>query len=435
VLYGVPLPDLTAYPGAPSLRKPQPLADGGTPAMPENEPTPAEAALPGLPRARRPVVDQDPFAPLGIRAGAFLLKPSLAQDLGYDSNPNRQPLNPKGSVALRTEGALQAESNWSAHSLKFDLRGSYSLFPDIRNSAKPEGTGKAVLRLDADRATAIELETHAALTTSTPNSPETSGATGRTNVVTLGGSAAVTRSIGPLALSLGTLAEHTHNEDGQLASGVVLPLSRDDFATYALKSRAAYRIGTAFNPFIETTVDLRRHDSATDANGYDRNSSGVNARLGNAFDISGTLTGEVAAGVVHRSYEDARFSAINGPSLDASIAWTVSPLTKVAVRAATEIGETNVLGSAGVSIRRAEVEVVHALRRNLTLTGTARFTRSIYDGIALEQDEWSGGFKAEYNLTRSLVIRGSYSFDLLRSSAPASNYQASTFLVGLKFQR
>lgn len=432
----VPLPALIAYPSAPSRRRPQVVPDGSIPALPDDAPTPAEAAIPVLPPPRRIPVEQDPFGPLGIRAGAFLLRPSIAEDFGYDSNPNRLSGSAvKGSAVLRTEGGLQAESNWSVHSLKVDLRGSSSIFPSLKNSAQPEGTGRAILHLDVNRATGIDLETHAAITTQSPNSPETGGSTGRTNVTTWGTGAGVTHNIGRIALSLGSIAEHTHYQDGTLAGGTVLPLSRDDFASYALKSRAGYRIGTAFNPFIETTLDMRRHDYATDANGYDRNSSGVNARLGNAFDIDGTLSGEVAAGFVHRNYEDARFTPLNGPSLDASLVWTVSPLTKVSVKAGTEIGETNLIGSSGVSIRKAEVEVVHALRRNLTLTGTARYTKSVYDGITLQQDEWASGFKAEYNLTRSLVIRGSYAYNLLRSSSPSSNYQASTFLLGLKLQR
>jgi hypothetical protein len=53
-----------------------------------------EAASPGaagpIPsRPPKPTVEEDAFAPLGIRAGAFLLRPALEVTAGHDSNPAR----------------------------------------------------------------------------------------------------------------------------------------------------------------------------------------------------------------------------------------------------------------------------------------------------------------------------------------------------------
>lgn len=431
-----PLPELAPYRTSPSLKKLQPLDDPIAYPAPEPPlPTPAEAAIPTQPPGKRPLPEADPYAPLGVRAGAFLLRPSLEQSLGYDSNPNRIPGAKKGSAATKTEAALSAQSDWTTHSLNIDLRGSYAAFPSVRDSGQPEGAARALLRLDVNRATTIELENRAALSTLAPSSPETAGATGRSRVLVLGGSAALARTLGVVDLKATLSAEHTQYEDGRLAGGGVLPLSRDDFAAYALKTRAAYHIGTAFNPFVETIVDLRRHDSATDANGLKRDSNGVVARIGNSFDITRTLTGEVSAGVLRRNYDEPTFRPVTGPSLDAILVWQASPLTRITLKGGTEIGETNLLNSSGVAIRRAEVEIAHAARRNLTFTANARYSKSIYDGVALQQDLWGAGFKAEYNLTRTLAIRGTYTHELLRSSAPASNYSADTFLLGLRVQR
>ena len=34
-------------------------------------------------------VEQDPYEPLGIRAGAFVLRPAIEFTSGYDNNPSR----------------------------------------------------------------------------------------------------------------------------------------------------------------------------------------------------------------------------------------------------------------------------------------------------------------------------------------------------------
>jgi hypothetical protein len=57
---------------------------------------------------------EDPYAPLGVRAGAFTLYPAIELIVGHDSNPGRSPGGPGASLyAVAPE--LLAQSNWSRH--------------------------------------------------------------------------------------------------------------------------------------------------------------------------------------------------------------------------------------------------------------------------------------------------------------------------------
>ena len=436
------LPQLAPYPTAPAPRRVaapgvEPMAGelGPYPAADRPDPPVSQAAIPGPPQVRRKPEDLDPFAPTGIRRGAFLLRPSIEQAGGYDSNPNRASGPHSGSLSSRTEAALTAQSDWSRHQLDVDLRGSYTAFTSLPDANQPEGAARATLRLDMDRLTTMDLEARANLTTLRPGSPETGGATGRSNVATLGASAGVTRKAGRLALSVKALADHTQYEDGRLAGGLVLPLSLDNYATYGVTSRASYLMGSALNPFVETTLDLRRHDSALDSAGYRRDSRGLTARVGNAFDVTRTLTGEIGVGYTRRSYEDSRFQPVGGGAFSGSLVWLASALTKVTLRGSTEIGETNLAGASGVLTKKADLEINHALRRYLTLSALASFSRADYQGVSLTQDTWTAGLRAEYKLNRNMAIRGSYTHEMLRSSAVGANYSADAFLLGLKLQR
>ena len=56
-------------------------------------------------------------------------------------------------------------------------------------------------------------------------------------------------------------------------------------------------------------------------------------------------------------------------------------------------------------------------------------------GAPLHERTLTGTLKAEYNLSRSVIVRGSFTHERLQSSTPGSDYTANVFLLGLKLQR
>ena len=63
--------------------------------------------------------EDDPYAPLGLRVGAFVLRPSLEQGLTWTSNANDSP---EGGEAVLSETSLRlrAASDWSRHRANVD---------------------------------------------------------------------------------------------------------------------------------------------------------------------------------------------------------------------------------------------------------------------------------------------------------------------------
>ena len=107
----------------------------------------------------------------------------------------------------------------------------------------------------------------------------------------------------------------------------------------------------------------------------------------------------------------------------------------VTLRAATAANETTIPNASGYISRRASLEINHALLRNLTISGIAQWQRDQYQGVALSQDLFTGTLKAEYALTRSIVVKGSFTHERLKSSVPGSDYTANVYLLGLRLQR
>ena len=66
----------------------------------------------------------DPYAPLGIPAGAFDLFPAVELIGGYNTNPGHEP-GGNGASFYTVAPELRVQSNWARHEFKADLRGSY----------------------------------------------------------------------------------------------------------------------------------------------------------------------------------------------------------------------------------------------------------------------------------------------------------------------
>lgn len=403
---------------------------------PLSGPPPVQYAGPRqIPRRRPPQLETNPYAPLGINMGSIRVLPFVEFSGGYDDNAG-QSVNGRGSGLARIDAGFTAFSLWSRHRFTADVRGGYVRYFADRNANRPDGSARLTLQLDATRDLDINFELRGSLTTQRPGSPEVNAAVlGRPKIMSFGATAGVTRRFGRLAGTVSALVDRTTYENGKLSNGNVVGLSRDNFTATGLRGRLGYEVTPGVTPFVEVTADMRRRDSPIDGAGFARNSTGLAARVGSTFELTRSLTGELSAGYAQRKYVDTRLPVLGGPTVDASLIWTATPLTTVTLRARTLLNETTVPGAAGYIARQGSVQIDHALLRNLNLGATALWQNNKYKGIALTENILTGTLRADYNLTRSIVVRGSYTHTRLKSSNPGADYTANVFLLGLRLQR
>jgi hypothetical protein len=392
---------------------------------------------PGLPpvrviQPRRPALEQDPYAPVGIQAGSILLRPALATSIGYDSNATRSGTSRKGSTIYKVEGEVKASSDWSAHRLDVDLRGAYTGYTSLDNVNRPEGDARIALRLDATRDLQFDIETRARIDTeSASNVNLPSGTSGRTPFYTSGASIGATQRFGNLSLGLRGSVDRSVYGDIDNGGTAVSQASRN-LTGYALRLRAGYEITPGVTPFLEATLDTRRYDENADSSGFQRSSSGMSVRAGSTFELARTLTGEAALGYTQRNYEDGRLSTLRSPTADASLTWSVSPLTTLGLRAQTEIAETTLANSPGAVVYRGNVTLTHAFLRNLTATANFGLSETDYQRVSRRELLLTGGLRLEYKFSRLVALRGSYLYENQRVNVPGSSYQAHTFLLGMR---
>ena len=186
---------------------------------------------PPPPLRRKRLVEEDAYAQLGTRLGAFRLYPAIEEDIGYDSNPNRLTSAQKhGSFVSRTEGELRLQSDWTQHELSGLLRGAYSVYPDVKGADRPDGDGALRLRLDASRNLKLDAEGHYHLDTQRPGSPELNAqVVDRPLVNSFGASVGATQTFNRLQLELRGLVDRTVYEDARLPGGLILDQGDRDF--------------------------------------------------------------------------------------------------------------------------------------------------------------------------------------------------------------
>lgn len=377
----------------------------------------------------------DPYGQLGIRSGPITYFPSLQQNFGYDSNPNRVSGAHHGSIVSRTDGELAVQSDWPVHELTGFLRGSYSAYPSATEANRPEGEGRVALRIDASRDLRFDVEAHGRLETQRPGSPELNASVvERPSVESFGTSIGATQRFNRLSVALRGSVDRFVFEDARLTSGTILDQSDRNNNQYALRLRAGYELKPGLAPFAEATADTRVYDQRIDNAGFRRDSDGVTVRAGSTFEITRLITGEASAGLQSRQYDDPRLKDLRGPIVDASLIWVPTPLTTVRLRASSTLFETTIPNASGAVARNATLEVQHDFRRNFSVVGLLGFGETDYRGVFLKEQTFTGSLRAEYKLTRAVVLRASFTHERLKSTSPGSDYSANTYLVGVRFQ-
>lgn len=425
------LPDLTPYSSAATARQAKTAAPYGA------QPAAAVAAIPTIAHKARPKVDSDPFAPVGIGVGSLRLVPYADISTGYDSNPYRVGAPARGATTLRGEVGAAWNSDWSLHEFRGDIKTGYTKYLGSPLADRPDGQGKMSLRIDASRDTIFDFELRGQLDTQRPGSTELTSTSvkSRPIVASVGATAGGTQKFGNLEIGLHGTLDRTFYQDAVLNNGSKLLLNGNSFVDYGLRARVGYQISPGITPFVEAGVDARVRDVAIDDAGFARNSTGATARIGSTFELSRVLTGETAVGYAQRKYVDSRLPVLAGPTFDAALIWTASPLTTVTLRGATALSETTVANASGAVSRALTLDISHALMRNLTLGAAATFGVNDYQGVNLKETTFAGTLKADYKLSRSVSIRGSFTHERLKSTSVGSDYTANVFLLGLKFQR
>jgi hypothetical protein len=402
---------------------------------------------------------EDPYAPLGVKAGSFILFPAIELIGGFNTNPS-QAAGGQGAWLYTVAPEMLVQSNWSRHELKADLRGSYNGFsPDASPSLnRPYFNGKVDGRVDVTHDTRIDLNGRALVSTDNPGSPNLQADLSKLPIfITSGGNVGLGQRFNRFDVSIKGDAERTVYQQSKLTDGTTASNDDRDYNQYSGILRGGYELTPGVTPFVEVSADTRKHDLEPDFSGYQRNSTGFTGNAGTTFELSRLLTGEFALGYTQRSYEDPRLAKLTGLIGNASLLWTVNSLTSVKLTASSTVAESTVEGVSGVLSRDIGLQVDHSFQRWLIGTVKLGFGLDSYRGNAISPGDpplcdcvvsspglnaadrvdqrYSAGVGLTYKLNRTAQIKGEFRQDWLRSNSTGNDYTASVFMLGLRLQQ
>ncbi len=390
-----------------------------------------------LPYRPLPIAASDPYAALGIRAGSFLLLPSLDLSGAYSTNPERVPGGPPSAYAVAAP-ALQVRSDWEQHSLTADIAGSYTQYAaDLIPSLNvPFLNSKIDGRIDVTRDTQLNIEGRFLVATDNPGSPNLQAqAVNLPLNYDIGDTLGVTQQFNRLSVSFkGTFDRAIYNPS-LLSNGTSSSNSDRNFDQYAGIARIGYEIDPGMKPFVEVQTDQRIHDEQFDINDLERSSVGITAKAGTAVDLFGSLTGEMAVGYVDRHYQDPTLPNVTGVIAAGTLIWMPTGLTTAKLTASSQVYETVLAGASGELSRDIGIEVDHAFRTWLIGVLKGGYGNDDYVGIPLLDNRWYASVGIIYKLTREFQVRAELRKDWQIATETGFSYNATSALLGLRLQR
>lgn len=396
--------------------------------------TPLTSTSPSRKR-RRAAGEDDPFAPVGVRVGTFVVTPYVQMRGGYDSNALRVP-NGAGSGFTEVGGGFAARSDWSRHALDIELRGGYTRYYNVSGNNRPELDGTIRSRIDVDSLTRIDTVVRGAITTEAAGSVDAvADAKTPPLVYESGIDLGLTRRFNRFEATIAGIIEREDHAPAELIDGTTASQTDQNVTGYGVRLRGAYELMPGVKPFAQIVADHRVYDVVPDASGLNRDSKGITATVGSDFRLSGLLTGALSVGYTWRDYVDPQLENISGVVADASLRWEASGLTTVELGARTAVGETTYANASGDFIHEVSLEVEHAFRRWLIGTVSVAYRIDDYEGSDLTERTFTVGAGLIYKINRYAELTGNVSHLRLNSSIPGDDYTANVMTVGLRLQR
>ncbi len=415
------------------------LTTGSAPAMAvgraDNEMLPLrlnERAMPIEGRNHRP--EEDPYAPLGLRAGTFILFPTLEQGLTWTSNASNAP---NGDEAFLSETTLRlnAVSDWSRHRASFDAFGTFRKSLSGEDVSDPEAGADARLELDLAGGLTGRASLGYRLDRETASSPAAIAGVERQPLRhTIDGSLGLEKSLGRLRLGLTGEISRDQYSDAELVGGSRLPQSDRDATLALMRLRGGYELSPAFIPFVEIEAGRRIYDEDRDSAGYARSADRLGVHAGVALDLSEKLFGEISAGWVSEDYEDSRLETISGLALAASLDWSPRRGTVVSLDASTSVEGSTDAGESGSLLHSGELRVERRMRSNLT--GAVALGAAYRDYAGGGHDTiLSGEAALTWWLNRYAALTGRARHERQTSSLPGRDYETTSIFMGVRLQR
>ena len=282
--------------------------------------------------------DLDPFAPLGIRLGSFLLFPEL--DVGADLTNNvlDTKFDTKTDWGPEIKPRVRLDSDWGRHYLGFEANADRLWYTDFPIADTKNYQVLARGRLDMMSRTNLSAEIEKS------HVQQNSSSITLTDIVNANtaldeqhATATLDHTFNRLNLKFtGTVADYDYLDDTDPGLSGDVPLADiNDYRDTIGTLRSTYEFQSSWAGFIETAINERVYKEPISVSGIRRGSTGFTTQAGVNLRLNGTIFGEIAGGWGEQQPIEDSLDTIKGPVINGDLIWMPTPMTKLEFLART----------------------------------------------------------------------------------------------------
>ncbi|MGB5948807.1 MAG: outer membrane beta-barrel protein [Parvibaculum sp.] len=371
---------------------------------------------------------------VGLRAGSFVVLPSIEVAETYDDNIFATESNKDSDFITSVHPRVDVISTWSRHSLNLTAGLQRSYFADNSSENKTGYDFGMDGRLDILRDTNVTGALAHAQKHEDRGSATFSSTTAAEPVEykQTDASIAFNQRFNRVTTTLGAAYTRLNYEDVASTAGPILDEDLRDRDVYTQKLRAGYDVSPDTNVFVQGSLNQRRYDIGMPI--QDRDSKGYEAVVGSRFKLSTLASGEVYVGYQRQNYDATGLSDVSGLSYGANVNWYVTPLSTVRFNAASTIEESDLGGSSGYLRQVVGVGLDHELLRNVILRGDLSYENDDYKGTPRKDDYYGGGVGVSYLLNRFVAMGLDYDYTKRDSNAAGADYSRNRVMFTIRGQ-
>ena len=376
----------------------------------------------------------EPYDPVGIKVGSFVLFPEVETGLRWDSNVLSSPI-PDSDIAYTFVPSARLVSNWSRHALEFNTSATLSYFSEFdsenETGYRVEGRG----RLDFTRRSNLQALISHEIAQESRSAIDASSAPDRTNVETQRAALTFNHRFNRLTMQFRGSIE-TRDFGDETFGGVVNRNDDRDSDEWEQAVRATWEFKPTLSTFAEVGFVQREFGAPAQSDNIQRDSTGERYRVGIDFGDTGEIVrGEISVGYGIERPDVAQLNDVEAFLFDANASWRITELTTLLLNARSDIEETTTTASGGVVTHFIGLEARHAFRRYLIGSAESSISTRDFDNTTLEESEWKAGVGLEYFMNRNMVLFGNYEHTDFDANTPGSSFTSDEIRVGLRLRR
>ncbi|MBF0395029.1 MAG: outer membrane beta-barrel protein, partial [Alphaproteobacteria bacterium] len=367
----------------------------------------------------------DSFTPRGARVGTFILFPSVNLSSEWNSNVFAESTNEVSDTILRVKPVMLLRSDWEQHFLAVEASAEAVRFMEY--TSDDQNNASLSVRGNYDASEALKFNARVASDFGHEERGDPDAVNGVEPTPTRQYTGKVGMEYRPARVGVTVNNEVVQRDYDDVSALGGAPINNDD--RDRLSNKTTVRLGYEYLPdtdaFVELGYNVVRYDQPIDDAGYRRDSNGQRVGIGTEIDFTGVTVGEVFVGWARQDYEDDRLETFSGIDFGSSLRWNATKLTTARLSVTRSIDEVTNAGASGRTSTSGRVDIEHELLRNLVTAAYGSYMLGEYSGITQEDETWSAGLKATYQMNRYLQLEPLFDHRKRTSNVPSAAFTQS----------